>query len=393
MISLAEAQARLLDMATPLIAETVPIAHAIGRYLAEDITAQRTQPAADLSAMDGYAIRHSDLPGPWHIIGESAAGSPFSGAVTAGDAVRIFTGAQVPSGADTVIIQEDTQVLGSSLSLNAMIPIKKAQHIRAKGTDFLQGNRLLCSGATLNAGAIAVAAMAGMGALKVGKSLKISIIATGDELVSPGMPCTTAQIPSSNGVMLAAMLAALPCDVTDCGIISDDLPAIEAALLACGDADIIVTIGGASVGNHDLVQAALRNVGAHIDFWRVAIKPGKPLMAGKLKQSIVIGLPGNPSSAFVTAFLFLLPLIRHMAGSNTPFLPINKAILAQDIPATGNRAEFIRSHFDGETVHPLSRQDSGMVTPLSQANALIICPLTSPLLTKGCVVSYYPIGV
>jgi molybdopterin molybdotransferase len=392
-IPLEQAQARLLALAAPLPIEIVALKDGYGRYLAQDIRAERTQPAADLSAMDGYAIAVADLPGPWRVIGESAAGKPFTGILASGEAVRIFTGAHVPIGADCILIQENTERDEIMLSLKSNINAQIGQHIRLKGSDFKAGECLLTSGVLLNAGALAIAAMAGAGALSVRKRPKISIIATGDELVAPGMPCTLAQIPSSNSVMLAAMLTKLPCDVTDCGIIGDDLPSIEAALLANTDADIIVTIGGASVGDHDLVQAALRNVGADIDFWRVAIKPGKPLMAGKLGNSVVLGLPGNPGSAFVTAFLFLLPLIRHIAGCLAPLPAVHKAILRDDIPATRNRTEFVRGVFDGTDVSQLRYQDSGMVAPLSKANALIISPLLSPITPKGSIVSFYSIDV
>jgi molybdopterin molybdotransferase len=392
-IPLEQAQARLLALAHPLPKENVAIKYSYGRYLAQDIIAERSQPAADLSAMDGYAIAFDGLPGPWLVIGESAAGNPFPGKLASGEAVRIFTGAHVPIGADCILIQENVEIEGRTLSIKNRIHTQKDQHVRHKGRDFLSGDCLLPSGSLLNAGALAVAAMVGAGSVAVRKRPKVCIIATGDELVLPGMPCTEAQIPSSNSVMLAAMIANLPCDITDCGIIGDDLPSIEAALLAAADSDIIVTIGGASVGDHDLVQAALRNVGAEIDFWRVAIKPGKPLMAGKLGESIVLGLPGNPGSAFVTAFLFLLPLIRHLVGSLAPLPVIHTATLAKEIPATGNRMEFLRGYYDGSDIHPLQQQDSGMVNPLAKANALIIRSILSPLTPKGNVVLFYPVTV
>jgi molybdopterin molybdotransferase len=392
-IELAQAQARLLELANPLPTKLLAIKDSYGRYLAQDVNAVRNQPAANLSAMDGFAIRHADSAGPWKIIGTSAAGRPFDGELNAGEAVRIFTGAHVPAGGDTILIQENTVAVENMLSVNEKTSTELGQHIRAQGSDFVQGERLLAAGDALNAGAVAAAAMAGLGEIFVHNRPLVSIIATGDELVEPGRSCSQAQIPSSNSVMIAAMLAKYPCDVVDCGTVRDNLPDIEAALSSSAHSDVIVTIGGASVGDHDLVQAALRNVGANIDFWRVAIKPGKPLMAGTLKNSVILGLPGNPGSAFVTAFLFLLPLIKHLSGSKQPFPTARQANLASDMPATGNRMEFVRSKFDGSTLHPFAQQDSSLTTPLANANALIIRPLLANFAPAGSTVSYYSIDV
>ncbi len=262
----------------------------------------------------------------------------------AGEAVRIFTGAHVPGGADSILIQEEAGRDGDALTLTGEGPSASGAHIRRKGGDFSEGDRLLEAGTRLNAGAIAAAVMAGYGALAVGGRPKVSIIGSGDELVPPGEPCDAAHIPSSNSVMLAAMLDGLPCYVEDQGIVADNLADLEAAFRACAGSDIIVTSGGASVGDHDLVQQALRNVGAEIDFWKVAMRPGKPVMAGQLGGAIVLGLPGNPSSAFVTAFLFLLPLIRHLAGSKSPLPEVLTALLASR-PASGRRsAPIISAH-------------------------------------------------
>ena len=374
MLNVEEAQARLLALADPLPPISRPVAACVGHYLAEPVIARRTQPSADLSAMDGYAIRFADLPGPWHVIGESAAGRPFSGDVGPGEAVRIFTGAHVPKGADSILIQEETSRDGVTLNLAGEGPPETGAHIRRKGGDFSKGDALLTPGQRLNAGAIAAAVMAGYGALFVGRRPKISIIATGDELQPAGVECDDAHIPSSNNVMLSAMLASLPCDIDDRGIVADRLEDIEAMLRACSGSDIIVTSGGASVGDHDLVQPALRNVGAEIDFWKVAMRPGKPLMAGRLGSSVVLGLPGNPSSAFVTAFLFLLPLLRHLAGSKAPF---PESFLLRDectLPEPGPRTEYFRALMINGYISDIYGRDSGLITPLSEANALIINP-------------------
>jgi molybdopterin molybdotransferase len=378
MIGVEEAQARLLALASSLPAIDVPVAQAVGHYLAEDVVAKRTQPAADLSAMDGYAIRFADMPGPWRVIGESAAGRPFDGQLGGDEAVRIFTGAHVPGGADCILIQEEAGRDGDTLTLTGEGPRASGAHIRRKGSDFSQGERLLEAGTRLNAGAIAAAVMAGYGTLAVCKRPKVNIIGSGDELLPPGEPCDAAHIPSSNSLMLAAMLEGLPCDAEDKGIVGDNLADLEAAFLACAGSDIIVTTGGASVGDHDLVQKALRNVGAEIDFWKVAMRPGKPVMAGRLGDAIVIGLPGNPSSAFVTAFLFLLPLVRHLAGSKTPLPEVLAAHSATDLPAGGPRTDYFRARVEDGLISTFNRQDSGMLAPLSRANALLINPANTP---------------
>ncbi len=378
MIGVEEAQARLLALAFARPAIELPVSQAVGHFLAQDVVARRTQPAADLSAMDGYAIRFVDMPGPWQVTGESAAGRPFMRSVEAGEAVRIFTGAHVPQSADSILIQEEAGRNDETVTLTGDGPSGAGAHIRRKGGDFSEGDRLLEAGTRLNAGAIAAAVMAGYGSLSVCGRPKVCIIGSGDELLPPGEPCDAAHIPSSNSVMLASMLDGLPCDVEDKGIVADNLTELEAALVECCHSDIIVTSGGASVGDHDLVQQALRNSGAEIDFWKVAMRPGKPVMAGRLGGSIVLGLPGNPSSAFVTAFLFLLPLVRHLAGSKSPLPDVLTARLATDLPAGGQRTDYLRAKLENGLISIFNRQDSGMLAPLSQANALLINPAFGP---------------
>lgn len=392
MINVEQAQAQMLALASPLASITVPLVEAVGHYLAEPVIARRTQPAADLSAMDGYTIRFADMPGPWTVIGESAAGRPFAGSVGAGQAVRIFTGAHVPDGADAILIQEDGVRDGERLTLSGDGPDKSGHFIRLAGSDFTHGNELLSSGIRLNAGAIAVAAMGGHGSLSVGRRPKVTILSSGDELVDAGAPCGDAQIPSSNNVMLAAMLANLPCDVVDAGIIPDDLAQLETAIRAA-DGDIIVTSGGASAGDHDQVQQALRNAGAEIDFWKVAMKPGKPLMAGRIGSKVVLGLPGNPSSAFVTAFLFLLPLVRHLAGSNVPLPRISNATMKCTHPAGGARIEYLRAIVENGEIQPFPSQDSGLSVPLARANALLLHGQYAQSLVIGDVAQYLPLDL
>ena len=389
MLNVEEAQARLLALADPLPPISRPVAACVGHYLAEPVIAQRTQPAADLSAMDGYAFRFADLPGPWHVIGESAAGRPFSGDVGPGEAIRIFTGAHLPKGADSILIQEEASRDGGALTLTGDGPPHIGAHIRRKGSDFSKGDALLATGERLNAGGVAAAVMAGYGALNVGGRPKISIIATGDELRPAGVVCDDAHIPSSNSVMLAAMLASLPCDIDDRGIVADRIDDVEAMLRACSGSDIIVTSGGASVGDHDLVQPALHNVGAEIDFWKVAMRPGKPLMAGRLGSSVVLGLPGNPSSAYVTAFLFLLPLLRHLAGCKAPFPEVFTLRDECDLPPPGARTEYFRARIDNGYISYIYGRDSGLITPLSQANALLINPQQNPHQASPESTKYY----
>jgi molybdopterin molybdotransferase len=388
MIGVEDAQARLLALASPLPAIKVPVAEAVGHYLADDVVAKRTQPAADLSAMDGYAIRFTDMPGPWRIIGESAAGRPFGSESGERESVRIFTGAHVPRGADCILVQEETRREDDMLTLTGDGPPGIGAHIRRSGDDFSTGDRLLEANSKITAGAVAAAVMGGYGKLMVGGRPKVTIIGSGDELLAPGEPCDDAHIPSSNSVMLAAMLNDLPCKVEDGGIVADNLSDLEAAFRNSAGSDIIVTTGGASVGDHDLVQKALRNVGAEIDFWKVAMRPGKPVMAGRLGEAIVLGLPGNPSSAFVTAFLFLLPLVRHLAGSKSPLPELLSASLATDLPAGGIRADYFRARTENGLISMFNKQDSGMLTPLSHANALLLNPAHAPARPAGSKAQY-----
>ena len=307
MIPVAEAQARLLALAPPLPIEQAPLGEAAGRWTAETILARRHQPAADLSAMDGYALRFAELPGPWRVVGESAAGAGFDHPLRPGEAARIFTGAPVPEGADTILIQEEATREGDSLRLTGDAPSHRGLHIRMRGSDFAADAALIDTGALLTPPRLALAAIGGHGTIPVRRRARVALISTGDELVAAGAPTPGVMLPASNAPMLAAMLDPRRVAVSDRGIVPDRIEALtEAFLRAAQDADVIVTTGGASVGDRDLVHPALEAAGASLDFWRVAMRPGKPLMAGRLGGSIVLGLPGNPVSAFVTARLFLL---------------------------------------------------------------------------------------
>ncbi|MGE4430657.1 MAG: gephyrin-like molybdotransferase Glp [Sphingobium sp.] len=392
LLPVTEAQARLFAMAPALPVETVPLADAAGRWTAREEQALRSQPSLDLSAMDGYAIRHADLPGPWTVIGESAAGTGYAGALSPGEAVRIYTGAPMPQGADCVLLQEDGTRVGDHLSLSGDGPGKPGKHVRKAGSDFTRGQIILPAGTRLTPRHVALAALAGHGALPLPRRPRIALLSTGSELVAPGAPLSAGQLPASNAVMLRAMLSALPCEAVDHGIIADDLALLTNRLRHPGEADIIVSTGGASVGDHDLVKPALEAAGGSIDFWKIRMRPGKPLICGRLGEALFLGLPGNPVSAFVTAHLFLLPLVRHMAGSPAPLPPRQDALLATDMPATGERDDYIRAAWDEDgRIRPLSQQDSAATWGLSQADALILRPARSAPATCGEAVSLLPL--
>ncbi len=383
MITPEEAQARILGLGAPVDIESVEIAEAAGRWAARDIIANRTQPARDLSAMDGYAIRFADLPGPWRVIGESAAGKPFGGAISIGDAVRIFTGAAVPTGADTIIIQEDVARDGDRLSQSGEGPPRTGAHIRRAGSDFVGGDVLLSVGDALGPAALALAVMGGYGQVPAHRRIRVALLSTGDELVIPGLDAGDDRLPNSNAPMLAALLRGLPVDLVDLGIVPDERAALAAAFAKGSDCDILVTSGGASVGDHDLVRPVLLDLGATLDFWKVAMRPGKPVMAGKLGKMLVIGLPGNPVSAFVTALLFAKPAAAALAGASAPFPGSIPMRLAAPIAANGNRTDHLRARLTKDGVLPVGPNDSSAMGGLAAADCLIVRPPNAPPLAIG----------
>lgn len=382
LLTVAEAQARLLALARPVAMERVTLGQAVGRWLAEPVVAMRTQPEHPLSAMDGYALRFADLARPLSVIGDSAAGRPYAGAVAPGQAVRIFTGAVVPGGADTILIQEEAAQDGDTLTLAGEGPPHPGAHVRPRGLDFAQGEVLLRAGERLSAARLALAAMGGHGTLPVARRVRVAIASTGDELVPPGAAIEPGQVPETNGVMLAAMLGDWPVDLIDLGILPDRQDVLTRAFAGV-EADILVTSGGASVGDHDLVRPALIAAGASLDFWRVAMRPGKPVMAGTLGDATVLGLPGNPVSAFVTATLFLKPLIAALSGAVSPLPTPRKVPMAIAIPANGARADYVRVRLIDGVAHPLSGQDSSMVSALAMADALAIRAPHVPMAHPG----------
>jgi molybdopterin molybdotransferase len=371
-VPLAEAQARLLTLAPDLPVEWREAGQSAGYYLAEAITARRDQPAAPLSAMDGHALRAADLPGPWTVIGESAAGHPFDGIVGAGQAIRISTGAMVPAGADMVLIKEDSTACGPTLTLTGTPPHPSGRHIRPQAMDFGEGQVILPGGGRVDAATIGLAIAAGYDRLPVRRAVRLAVIDGGDELAPAGILPDLHQIPASNGPMLVAMSQRLPVIATRIGPVPDQRDALIAAFATAADADVIVTSGGASVGDHDLMRPALAAMGATLEFWRVGIKPGKPLLVARRGHQIILGLPGNPASAWVTAFLFLLPLLRATLGAAQP-LPRTIAVpLATPMGKGGSRMEFLRAHWDGASVALDPLQDSGALSPLARANALVV---------------------
>lgn len=390
MLSLDEAQGLLHEFAQPLPTEELPIEQAIGRYLAAPLSALRTQPAADLSAMDGYAVAEGDLSGPWQVVGESAAGNPFPGALHVGQAARISTGALMPSGAGAILLQENAARDGDTLTLTSKDG-PTPRHIRRAGFDFKVGDRLLERGFRIDPAQVALAISGGHSRLPVHSHPSLAILDSGDELVADPADCAPHQIPASNGVMLAAMTAPFASAVQRLGPVPDKMEAMLDALDCAGDADVIVTSGGASVGDHDLVKPALEQWGANIDFWKVAIKPGKPLLVARKGRQWILGLPGNPVSSYVTAYLFLLPLLRRLAGSEFPDPEPVTVCLAQALPATGNRDEFVRAYLDKGMAFPVSQQDSSGLRALAYAQILIHRPAGSPAAHIDTIANAFPL--
>lgn len=378
------ALARLLALVAPLPAVELPLGAARGLRLAGAVVADRDQPSADVSAMDGYALRAADLPGPLRLVGESAAGRPFAGPLGPGEAVRILTGALVPEGADTVALQEDSELADGTVGF-AGTPAGPGAHIRRRGQDFAAGDRLLAAGVQLNPARLALIAMAGHGRVRVHRRPRVALLSTGDELVPPGTRPAPGQQVASNALAVAGLLAAVGAEVEDLGLVPDDT-ALIAARLAAADADAVVTIGGASVGDHDRVRPALLSLGAEPDFWRVAIRPGKPLMAARLAGRVVVGLPGNPASALVTARLFLVPMLRRMLGDPAPEDRPLTLPAAVDLPANGARRHYLRAARADGTVRPFGRQDSSLVSVLAAADCLLIREIGAPAAPAGAPV-------
>lgn len=397
LLPVADAQARLLDAATPVAdVDMVSLDLADQRVLAQDIHARLTQPPFHSSAMDGYALRAADAPqigSVLTVIGESAAGHAFEGRVAEGQAVRIFTGAPVPEGADAVIIQEDIEVLEAG-QIRTAFQVTKGRHIRPRGQDFAEGQTVLKAGTELTFTDITLAAAMNHAALPVYRKPLVAILATGDELVPPGGAPNPAQIIASNTFGVAALARKAGATVLDLGIVVDDeahiRTAIDKAIVA--KADVLVTLGGASVGDHDLVQAALKAQGMELDFWRIAMRPGKPLMVGSIGNMQVLGLPGNPVASLVCSLLFLEPLL-HKLSHSKPTSRETTALTATTLKANDQRQDYLRARITGQedgkpTVEAFTKQDSSMMNIMAQSDCLIVrAPFAQQLEVGGeCVV-------
>ena len=386
-LPLEEAQARLLALAAALPIEPRAVADCSGYYLAEPLTALRTQPTAALSAMDGYAVRGGEA-GQWRVIGESAAGRPFAGALGAGEAVRISTGAVMPEGADCMLLQEDCDREGDRLVHREAAP-PPGRHVRRAGLDFAVGDELLSEGTRIGSAQLALALAAGHTHLPVRRAVKLALLDCGEELTPPGVPADAHRFPASNAAMLAALVAGLPAETRRMGPVADDLEVLTEALDAASDADIVVTTGGASVGEHDLIRPALERLDASLAFWRVAVKPGKPLLVAQRGKQVILGLPGNPASAYVTGYLFLLPLLRAVLGAAHPLPRPIPARLAVPLGPGGKRTEFHRARWRDGEVALETEQDSGALRPLAHANALVRREIGAPAAAIGDTVAVY----
>jgi molybdopterin molybdotransferase len=387
----ADALSAVLAGAEPLPEEMVALDEAHRRVLARDVAALRTQPPQAMSAMDGYAVRSADashVAARLKVIGEVAAGRPFERAVGAGEAVRIFTGGVIPDGADAVIIQEDTVTEGDGITITeAAIP---GRHIRPAGVDFRQGDVLLAAGSRLTDRDLSLAAGMNYPHLPVRRRPKVAILATGDELVMPGETPGPGQIVYSNGYALRALARDEGAETIDLGIAADTLEATTDGIRRARDlgADVLVTTGGASVGDHDLVKRSLEAEGVAMAFWRIAMRPGKPMMHGRLGAMRVIGLPGNPVSSYVCGFLFLVPLIRALSGRSVVQHVSETALLGRDVAANDLREDYLRARLqaraDGAVIAtPVNHQDSSLLGNLAAARALVIRAPFAPAAAEG----------
>jgi molybdopterin molybdotransferase len=403
MISVAEARARILGSLFPVGAEVVPLPSGWGRVLAAPVAARMDKPAADVSAMDGYAVRAADcasVPVRLAVLGSAPAGHPFSGTIGAGEAVRIFTGSVLPDGADAVVIQEDTDLAergeGAGQVEIRVAPAPGA-HVRRRAGDFAAGTVLLAPPRRLSARDIGIAASAGHAWLTVRRRPRVAILSTGDEIALPGEPLPAGGVVSSNGFVLDAIVRAAGAEPVTLPIAPDDPEAIAEAVAAARGADLVVTSGGASVGQHDLIRPALAPLGLSLDFWRIAMRPGKPFMFGQVGGAALLGLPGNPVSATVCALLFLVPAIERLLGLPGDGPQTLRARSGASLPANDHRADHLRAGLardsDGTLIAtPAERQDSSQMAILAAAEALILRPPHAPSVAQGEWVDVIPLG-
>lgn len=391
MISVEEASARILATFTPVGAETVALAEAAGRISAAPVIARTTQPPADVSAMDGFAVRAEEARGgaALRLIGSAPAGHPFAGSVGAGETVRIFTGSFIPAGADAVLLQEDADAEEGGVRVRETV--RPGQHIRRMGQDFAHGDVVIAAGRRLSSRDIGLAAAADHPWLLVHRRPRVAVLATGDEIALPGEPIPPGGIVSSNAHALAAMVAALGGAPSVLPIAADDTDAIGRAADAARGFDLLLTTGGISVGAHDLVQEGLARRGLAVDFWKIAMRPGKPLMFGRLGEMPVLGLPGNPVAAFVCALLFARPALLRLAGLAAAPLPTTTAETATALGANDRRFDFLRARLEEDAAGRLvatafAVQDSAMQAVLARADALILRPPHAPAVAAGAAV-------
>ena len=391
LMPVADALTAVLAGAEPLPEELVALDAAYHRVLARDLAAMRTQPPQTMSAMDGYAVRSTDASHAGarvKVIGEVPAGRPFGGAIAPGEAVRIFTGGVIPEGADAIVIQEDTVVDAGHISITEAVVA--GRHIRPAGIDFRKGDVLLTKGSRLTDRDLSLAAGMNYPEIPVRRRPKVAILATGDELVMPGSSLEPGQIVYSNGYALHALARREGADTLDLGIAPDSFEATKEGIRRARDsgADVLVTTGGASVGDHDFVKRSLESEGVAIAFWKIAMRPGKPMMHGRIGQMRVIGLPGNPVSSYVCSFLFLVPLIRALSGRSVVHHSRESALLGRDVAANDLREDYLRARLetrsDGALIAvPVQHQDSSLLANLAAARALVIRPPFAPKASAG----------
>ena len=389
MISVSEAEERILSVICPMPLEQVVITDSFGRVAGEDIRSRRTQPPMPVSAMDGYAVRAEDIsktPVELQVVGYAPAGGSYETSLNAGEAVRIFTGAPVPFGANTIIIQENTKQIGEIVSINESAKI--GRYIRPAGLDFSEDDILISAGTRMTARHVGLMAAMNVPWMMAHRRPRVAILATGDEIVMPGEPIGQNQIVSSNAIALSAFVKAMGGEPVLLGIAPDDRDALSQIASGIVGNDVLVTTGGASVGDHDLVQDVLSNRGMNIDFWRIAMRPGKPLMFGEIDGIPVLGLPGNPVSSLVCAMIFLRPALAKMQGLQKIQHDIHQMISASDLPENDQRQDYLRAMIEndgskGETIRVFSEQDSSMMATLTNSDALIIREPHAPALKAG----------
>jgi molybdopterin molybdotransferase len=393
-----DARARILAAFAPLPAETVNVAEALGRVLAEDLTSRVTQPPKDLSAMDGYAVRSADVakvPVILRVVGDVPAGSHYPGTLGVGEAVRIFAGGPLPTGADTIVIQENATREDDRVTIHQ--GAAAGTYVRPAGLDFTAGQIGIGAGRRLTSRDVGLAAAMNRPWLRVHRKPRVAILATGDEIVLPGDPLMENQIVSSNGFALAAFVQACGGEPLHLGIAPDDPAALGEMIDGARGSDMLLTSGGASVGQHDLVQDVLRRNGAEIDFWKIAMRPGKPLMFGQLGNTPVLGLPGNPVSSLVCAAIFARPAIARMLGQENPIPESARAVLGCELPANDRRQDYLRARLetDGngkQVATPFNKQDSSMLTRMARADCLVVRPPEAPPAKAGDAVEIVPLG-